>query len=65
VSDIVRAGPAPDEIDPAAWSSCVDGALPLDDYLAAIRRAGFESVEVAARQGEGTLFSITARARRK
>ena len=62
VSDIVRGGPGPETIDPASWSSCIDGALPLDDYLAAITAAGFESVEVLSRDGGGDMFSATVRA---
>ena len=62
VSDIVRSGPAPIDIDPAAWSSCVDGALPLDEYLGAISAAGFSTPEVLIRDGEGSLFSATVRA---
>jgi arsenite methyltransferase len=62
VSDIVRSVPAPEAIDPERWSSCVDGALLLDDYLAAIGSAGFERVEVLRREGEGPLFSATVRA---
>ncbi|MCJ7726074.1 MAG: arsenite methyltransferase [Acidimicrobiia bacterium] len=62
VSDIVRSGPGPEAIDPASWSSCIDGALPLDDYLAAITAAGFESAEVLSRDGEGPMFSVTVRA---
>jgi len=62
VSDIVRSGPVPTDIDQAAWSSCVDGALPLDDYLDAISAAGFDTPDVLARDGEGSLFSATVRA---
>jgi len=62
VSDIVRNGPSPAEIDPASWSSCVDGALPLDDYLGAIAAAGFAAGEVLRREGEGPVFSVTVRA---
>ncbi len=62
VSDIVRSGPSPAEIDPASWSSCIDGALPLDDYLGSIAAAGFEGAEVLRRDGEGLLFSATVRA---
>lgn len=62
VSDIVRSGPGPEAIDPSSWSSCIDGALPLDDYLAAIAAAGFASAEVLSRDGDGPLFSATVRA---
>jgi arsenite methyltransferase len=62
VSDIVRSVPAPGAIDPEKWSSCIDGALLLDDYLAAIAAAGFAGVEVLHREGEGPVFSATVRA---
>ncbi|MBU1494903.1 MAG: arsenite methyltransferase [Actinobacteria bacterium] len=62
VSDIVRSGPAPAGIDPRSWSSCVDGALALDDYLEVIAAAGFEAAEVLRRDGEGSIFSATVRA---
>jgi arsenite methyltransferase len=62
VSDIVRTGAAPTQVDPGSWASCVDGALALDDYLAAITSAGFEAVEVLKRDGSGDVFSATVRA---
>jgi len=62
VSDIVRTGAAPTEVDPASWASCIDGALALDDYLAAITAAGFTAVEVLKRDGSGEVFSATVRA---
>ena len=62
VADIVRNGPATRAADPRTWASCVDGALPLDDYLGAIDAAGFERVEVLRRDGSGEAFSVTVRA---
>lgn len=62
VSDIVRSGPAPEVVDPAEWASCIDGALPLAEYLETVERAGFEGVEVLRRDGSGEIFSITLRA---
>ena len=43
VSDMVllRDLPAAVAADPAAWSSCIAGAVPLADYLELIERAGF------------------------
>ena len=43
VSDMVllRDLPAAVTADPAAWSSCIAGAVPLADYLQLIERAGF------------------------
>ena len=48
VSDIVLNRPLPPELkaDPDLYSSCIAGALVRDDYLAAIRAAGFAKVEV-------------------
>ena len=62
VSDIVRTAPATGQIDEDRWAACIDGALPLDDYLAAITGAGFTSVEVLDRIGDGDTFSVTVRA---
>lgn len=51
VSDIVLLKDLPDEVrkDLAAWSSCVSGAVSEEEYLGAIKRAGFESVKVEDR----------------
>jgi C_GCAxxG_C_C family probable redox protein len=48
VSDIVLNRPLPAELkaDPDLYSSCIAGALQRDEYLAAIRAAGFAKVEV-------------------
>ena len=35
--------------DPAAWAACYGGAVPEAEYVAAARRAGFETVEVLER----------------
>lgn len=46
VSDIVTDGPLPASIRESlsAWASCVAGALDVNDYLAAIRQAGFGEI---------------------
>ncbi|MBI5157718.1 MAG: arsenite methyltransferase [Acidimicrobiia bacterium] len=64
VSDIVTDGPLPESVtdDPAAWASCVAGALPRDEYLDAMRAAGLTDVDVLKQDGSGPLFSITVRA---
>lgn len=51
VSDVVLLRPLPEELegDMSAWSACVSGALLEEQYLAAIRGAGFEEVEVIDR----------------
>ena len=64
VSDMVTDAALPAEIrdDLGSWSSCVGGALPQDDYLAAITGAGFTGVEVLKREGDGPIVSATVRA---
>ena len=46
VSDMVLTAAPPDaeRANLEAWAGCVAGALPLDDYLDAVRAAGFEDV---------------------
>jgi SAM-dependent methyltransferase len=48
VSDIVLRGRLPEKVlqSAAAYVGCVAGALQAEDYLEAIRKAGFEAVEV-------------------
>lgn len=48
VSDIVTDGPLPAAIkaDLSAWAGCVAGAWDVEDYVQAIRDAGFVDVEV-------------------
>ena len=50
VSDLVLARPLPESVarSVAAYAGCIAGAMLKDDYLAAIRRAGFSNVEVLA-----------------
>jgi SAM-dependent methyltransferase/N-acetylglutamate synthase-like GNAT family acetyltransferase len=48
VSDLVLLKPLPEALlrDMDAYAACISGALLKDDYLAAIRQAGFQSVEI-------------------
>lgn len=64
VSDVVTDAALPDEVrgDMGSWSSCVGGALPKEDYLAAITEAGFAGVEVLKTDGDGPIASATVRA---
>ena len=64
VSDVVTDAALPDEVrgDMGSWSSCVGGALPKEDYLAAITEAGFAGVEVLKTDGNGPIASATVRA---
>jgi arsenite methyltransferase len=53
VSDLVLRRPLPDSVraSVAAYSGCIAGAVLRDDYLAAIRAAGFVDVKVEAEDG--------------
>ena len=48
ISDIVLKGDLPGELKNAAemYAGCVAGAIPKEDYLGVIRRAGFEGIEL-------------------
>jgi len=46
VSDLVADRKRTDAIDAEKWSSCIDGALAKEDYLAAIRMASFNNIIV-------------------
>jgi arsenite methyltransferase len=51
VADIVTAGELPAELRTAeAWTGCIGGAIPLDDYIGKLKAAGFTEVEVVASQ---------------
>jgi SAM-dependent methyltransferase len=45
ISDLVTDRKA-DTIDPEMWSSCIDGALTKNDYLASIKKVGFKDAIV-------------------
>jgi SAM-dependent methyltransferase len=65
VSDIVSAGPLPDELKtPDRWTACLGGAIPEHEYLGAIAAAGFGDVDVINKRDyeAGRLFSATVRA---
>lgn len=61
VSDMVWVGEAPEatRADIESWAGCVAGALTIDDYLAAVRSAGFTDVRV---EYEGESGQITSAA---
>jgi SAM-dependent methyltransferase len=47
VSDIVTVGELSEELrNVEAWTGCIGGAIPVDDYLGKLRQAGFRDVEV-------------------
>lgn len=56
VSDIVLNRPLPESArnDVGLYAACIAGAMLRDDYLAAVRNAGFETVEVVADHGYET-----------
>jgi arsenite methyltransferase len=69
ISDIVSDAPLSParRRDLASWAGCVSGALTEEEYLGAIRAAGFSTIEVTSRtpwvSDDGTqLFSLTLRA---
>jgi SAM-dependent methyltransferase len=55
VSDLVLARPLPEALlqDMDAYAACISGAMLKDDYLAAIRAAGFEGVTVVSERHFG------------
>jgi arsenite methyltransferase len=59
VSDIVTSGPMPETLknNLEAWSACVSGAIPAEDYAEGLRDAGFVDVQV---QPKGTLDTALA-----
>jgi len=57
VSDIVVTAPLPDEVQEnlAAYVGCLAGAALVDDYLDAVRAAGFAEPEISLRQAADVL----------
>ncbi len=56
VSDIVLIGELPEDVKNslAAYAGCVAGALPRDEYLAALADAGFKDVEIVTEKAIGS-----------
>jgi arsenite methyltransferase len=49
VADIVTVGELPEELrTKEAWTGCIGGAIPLDEYLGKLKAAGFADVQVVA-----------------
>jgi arsenite methyltransferase len=48
ISDLVAENQIEDisSIDPDKWCSCIDGALTKENYIADIKKGGFDTVEV-------------------
>ncbi len=71
IADIIAERPVPSEMqkDAELWSGCISGALTLEDFVGAFKKAGFARVEVLERsvepwrvvQGIG-FWSVTIRA---
>jgi SAM-dependent methyltransferase len=71
VSDVIAEETLPEAVraDPAAWAACYGGAITEDEYTAAIRAAGFDTVEILERsdpydKGGVQVRSITVRGSR-
>ena len=56
VSDIVLLADLPQHVRESmtAYTCCIAGALPVDEYLAAIKAAGFEDIETVSEASIGT-----------
>ena len=61
VSDIVLNGPLPDDVkdEVVNYTGCLGGAIPEEEYLGLMRKAGFEDVHVVEKAG----YSIAASAK--
>jgi arsenite methyltransferase len=60
VSDIVTSGPMPEALrnDLDAWSACVSGAIPAEDYAEGLRDAGFVDVQVVPKGTMDTSLAL-------
>jgi arsenite methyltransferase len=64
VADIATVGELPAELRTAeAWTGCIGGAIPLDDYLGKLKAAGFAEVQVvASHEWQPLMLSVKVRA---
>ena len=64
VADIVTVGELPAELRcTEAWTGCIGGAIPLDDYLGKLRAAGFSDVQVVdSREWQPQILSAKIKA---
>jgi arsenite methyltransferase len=64
VADIVTVGELPTELrSTEAWTGCIGGAIPLDDYLSKLRAAGFSDVQVVdSREWQPLILSAKIKA---
>lgn len=60
VSDIVTSGPVPDALknNLEAWSACIAGAIPSQDYAEGLRAAGFVDVQVKPKGALDTALNL-------
>jgi arsenite methyltransferase len=64
VADIATVGELPAELRTTeAWTGCIGGAIPLDDYLGKLKAAGFAEVQVvASHEWQPLMLSVKVRA---
>jgi ubiquinone/menaquinone biosynthesis C-methylase UbiE len=64
IADIVTAGELPAELRTTeAWTGCIGGAIPLEDYLGKVKAAGFTDVQlVASHEWQPMVLSVKVRA---
>ncbi len=65
VSDIMLKEPLPEKVrrNVELWAGCVSGAMLKEEYLAAVRAAGFSTVEVRAERSAGDLIDEAEKSR--
>ncbi len=64
IADIATVGELPAELRTReAWTGCIGGAIPLDDYLSKVKAAGFTDVQVvASREWQPMVLSVKVKA---
>jgi hypothetical protein len=64
VADIATVGELPAELRTAeAWTGCIGGAIPLDNYLGKLKAAGFANVQVVtSHEWQPLLLSVKIKA---
>jgi arsenite methyltransferase len=64
VADIATVGALPVELRTTeAWTGCIGGAIPLDDYLGKLKAAGFADVQVVtSREWQPLMLSVKVKA---
>jgi arsenite methyltransferase len=64
VADIATIGELPDELrSTEAWTGCIGGAIPLNDYLGKLKAAGFTDVQVvSSREWQPLMLSVKIKA---